>query len=217
LKKETNQNRCYNSDRSTDIKKNKSDSTVDIITPKKTTTSLNSEGLLFFYRQFVHNFLEEVNFKKHTDEQATHFHISILLTQYQLNKLNHFATSQDTVKASSNIQEVTDILINMYNHVEYFKPEEFAESISKVVLSIAMDPRIQIALCLSIFFVVLTSWLLRQIFRHGFSVRSLVVTLLALVFVISVVNNHFLLTQVLIFFKDILAEHLNDHLIFISQ
>ncbi len=85
----------------------------------------------------------------------------------------------------------------MFNRVEYFEPDEFAESISKVVLSIAIDQRIQIVLCLAIAIVVLSSWLLRQMCRHGLSVRTIIITLLALVFVLSVVNNHFLLIQVI--------------------
>ncbi len=161
--------------------------------------NLNFEGLLWHYRGFVQNFLKEIKNKEHNGKHTTHFHIEIRLSEYELSKLDQFATSQDSVKVSGRVQDVTEILINMFSHVEYFEPHEFAENMSKVVLSIAMDPRIQIALYLVIVAVVLSSWLLRQIYRHGFSVRSLIITLLVLVFVISVVNNHFLLTQVLLY------------------
>ncbi len=198
LMRDSTEKNCHQADRDNNISKNKSDSTKadESKAPKTPTTSLNTEGLIFYYRQFVRNFLDEIKYKEHTSEQTTNFHINLLLSQYQLSKLHQFAVSQDLVKSSGTIQDVTEILTNMFSHVEYFKPEEFSESISKAVLSIAMDPRIQIALCLIILVMVLSSWLFRQICRHGFSVWSLVVTLLTLIFVISVINNHILLTQV---------------------
>lgn len=115
---------------------------------------------------------------------------------HELKKLEQFAASTNNSEASAVIQDTTEILNNMFRHVEYFKPEEFAESISKAVISIALDPRVQIALFLIIVVITMVSLLANQIQRHGFSVKSLIASLLMLVFIISVVNNHFLIIQV---------------------
>lgn len=188
---EKNTFKCYQEDRKQD---KQNETTKKVVADSSQQKFIDSEGFLFYYRQFVHNLLEEINFKDLSGETSS-FHINLFLTTHQLNKLNQFSASQDTSKANNIIQEATDILNNMFSHVHYFEPEEFAESMSKAILSIALDPRVQISLCLVIVVVIMFSILGRQICRHGFSVKSLVVTLLVFVFIISVVNNHFLITQ----------------------
>lgn len=174
------------------------------LTPKPNITSdeelnetkklLSSEGFLFYYRQFVHTFLDEINHEELTDE-SSNFNMNLYLTMHQINKLKQFANSLNNTEASMSIQEATDILNNMYSHVEYFKPDEFAESISKIIISIAVDPRVQIALFLIIIVMTMFTILINQIRKHKFSIRSLIITLLVLFFIVSVVNNHFLIMQ----------------------
>jgi hypothetical protein len=69
---------------------------------------------------------------------------------YEINKLKQFANALDNSEASKSIQEATDILKNMFSHIQYFKPDEFTEMVSKVVISVAQDPRVQIGLVLTI-------------------------------------------------------------------
>lgn len=181
---------------------------------------LNSEGFLFYYRQFVHSLLDELNLevshlnafnhfnqerlnlrnknlnKDLTGEQQSNFNVQLQFTMYEINKLKQFANSLDNSEASKSIQEATDILKNMFTHVQYFKPDEFTEMVTKIVISVAQDPRVQIGLVLIIIVTSMTTVLCNQIRRHKFSVKSLVIALFILSFIISVVNNHFLIIQV---------------------
>lgn len=181
---------------------------------------MNSEGYLFYYRQFVHSLLDELNLevfhlnafnhfnqdglnsrvkildKELGGDQQSNFNVQLQFTMYEINKLREFANSLDNSQASKSIQETTDILKNMFTHVQYFKPDEFTEMITKVVVSVAQDPRVQMGLALIIIVSSMATVLCNQIRRHKFSVKSLVITLFILSFIISVVNNHFLIIQV---------------------
>lgn len=159
-----------------------------------TKNYLNSEGFLFYYRQFVYRFLEHIDHEELVGENFN-LNINLVLTKYEIDKLTQFSSSSNDSSASGVIQEATDILKNMFNHIEHFKPEEFAESFSKTVISIALDPRVQIALFFVIIVLIMSSILFNQICRHKFSLKSLIITLLVLVFIISTINNHFLIIQ----------------------
>lgn len=76
--------------------------------------------------------------------------VQLVLTNHQINKLKQFSKSLNDSSASRVIQEATDILNNMFSHVEHFKVEVFAEKLSKVIISVALDARVQIALVLMI-------------------------------------------------------------------
>ncbi len=119
-----------------------------------------------------------------------------MLTIHQMKKLKQFSISSNESNAIILIQDITDILNNMFNHVEHFKPEEFVENLSKTIISIALDPRVQIALFLLVTVFSAISILINQIRMHRFSLKFLVVVLLVLTFIVSVVNNHFLIIQV---------------------
>lgn len=188
--------------------------------PKESNKLLNSEGFLFYYRQFVHSLLDELNLevshlkafnhfnqeglnlriqnfnKDLTGELQSNFNVQLQFTMYEITKLKQFANSLDNSEASKSIQEATDILKNMFTHVQYFKPDEFTEMVTKVVISVAQDPRVQISLVLIIIVTSMATVLCNQIRRHKFSVKSLVIALFILSFIISVVNNHFLIIQV---------------------
>lgn len=188
--------------------------------PKESNKLLNSEGFLFYYRQFVHSLLDELNLevshlkafnhfnqeglnlriknlnKDLKGEQQSNFNVQLQFTMYEITKLKQFANSLDNSEASKSIQEATDILKNMFTHVQYFKPDEFTEMVTKVVISVAQDPRVQISLVLIIIVTSMATVLCNQIRRHKFSVKSLVIALFILSFIISVVNNHFLIIQV---------------------
>jgi len=72
--------KCYQSDTNEKIK---SDSLVhdsdDYTTKKNSDMSLNSEGLLFYYRQFVYNFLQEISYNEHINNDTTNFKINIFI------------------------------------------------------------------------------------------------------------------------------------------
>jgi len=84
----------------------------------------------------------------------------------------------------------------MFSHVDSFEPEEFADIIKKVIFSIVMDQEIQIAIYLVVAFFVAFFWIQRQISTNSLSGKSAAFTLLSLLFVMSVVNNHNTLLQV---------------------
>ena len=55
----------------------------------------------------------------------------------------------DTSEAIRSIQEVTDILKNMFSHIQNFKDDEFKE-ISSLLISVIKDHRFQIGIFLII-------------------------------------------------------------------
>lgn len=170
---------------------NKTDSSE---TGEQPTKILNSEGFLFYYRQFVHNFLDEIDEDNFIGD-TLYVNVRLVLTAHQIDKLKEFSKSLNDRGASSVIQEATDILNNMFSHVEHFKVEAYAEQLSKVVISVALDARVQIALVLMIIVIIMASILFNQIRKNKFTVKSLVLMMIMLVFIISVVNNHFLIIQ----------------------
>ena len=69
---------------------------------------------------------------------------------YQIKKLKQFTVSLNDSDAAILIQEATDILNNMFVEVEQFKPEDIFEKFSRVVITMVLDPRVQIALFITI-------------------------------------------------------------------
>ena len=69
-----------------------------------------------------------------------------MLTQHQIKRLRSFSNAVDDSNAGMLIQDTTDILNNMFRFVKYEKPEVYLESISKLVISILLDSRIQITI-----------------------------------------------------------------------
>jgi len=94
------------------------------------TQSMNSDGIMFCYRQFVRNFLSEINYKENAGDQTANFQINISLSNYQLEKLNKFAISQDLIKATDSVQDVTEILTSMFRNVDSLKVEELYANFS---------------------------------------------------------------------------------------
>jgi hypothetical protein len=72
--------------------------------------------------------------------------VKLKLTNYQIKKLKEFSLSLNDTYAGVLIHEITDILNNMFDDVENYKIESFAENLSKIIISITMDPRFQISL-----------------------------------------------------------------------
>lgn len=155
---------------------------------------LNAEGFLYYYKLFVRSLLDELNHEELTNDQSN-FDVKLILSMHDINKLKQFANSLNNTEASTSIVDATDILRNMFSHVQYFQPEKLTESISKVVISVALDPRVQIALFLVIIVTTIGSVLLNQLCKNKLSIKSLIVSLLMLMFIISVINNHFLIIQ----------------------
>ena len=160
---------------------------------KATESDLNLKGILFHYRQFVQTFLNHIKSNENNVKHSEHYEFHVILTQYQINELVQFANSHDIAKASHIIQDVTDILNNMLSHADYNEQENFSERLNKRVVSFLINPQIQITICLTILLV----WLLRHLCTNRLSVSSLIVSLLVSLFVISVVNNHYLLIEVI--------------------
>ena len=69
-----------------------------------------------------------------------------MLTKHQVSKLKKFSETTNNSEASLLIQESTDILKNMFTHVNNFDPEAYFENISRSIINTVMDSRLQIAI-----------------------------------------------------------------------
>ena len=87
---------------------------------------------------------------KEISHETSHFNLNLFLTMYQIKKLKQFTVSINDSDAAILIQEATDILSNMFVQVEQFKPEDIFEKFSRVVITMVLDPRVQIALFITI-------------------------------------------------------------------
>ncbi len=141
------------------------------------TQSMNSDGIMFCYRQFFRNFLNEIDF---TSDKSANFQINISLSNYQLEELNKFAISQDLKMASGSVQDVTEILTSMFRNVDSLKVEELYATLSNFVITVAMNPRfleIVYILTISVYY-----W-------NGYSSRPIIRTLVVHFFLVNLLNN----------------------------